>query len=179
MPMLTLFHRRWMRTKSWLSCSIGTRHRFVSQSCRLLGDAQFVFIVLTSKAHTETIGWNSGLRQVCRNAQRHGCVDRSRRVAFGVLQNIVPWTATMSSLSSPSSLSFNRTIPAAWELNQLFVDTFDDASQASLRFQTLGKGTTEHIARAYIPPEVRLRLLVITQHFFSKEASIVSRPKPR
>ena len=57
--------------------------------------------------------------------------------------------------------------------------TFDDASKASLRFQTLGKGTTEHIARAYIPPEVRLRLLVITQHFFSKEASIVSRPKPR
>ena len=118
MPMLTLFHRRWMRTKSWLSCSIGTRHRFVSQSCRLLGDAQFVFIVLTIRAHAETKGWNSGLRQVCRNAQRHGCVDRSRRVAFGVLQNIVPWTATMSSLSS---LSFNRIIPTAWELNQLLM----------------------------------------------------------
>ena len=119
--MLTLFHRRWMRMKSWLSCSIGTRHRFASQSCRLLGDAQFVFIVLTIRAHAETKGWNSGLRQVCRNAQRHGCVDRSRRVAFGVLQNIVPWTATMSSLSSPSSLSFNRIIPTAWELNQLLM----------------------------------------------------------
>ena len=118
MPMLTLFHRRWMRTKSWLSCSIGTRHRFVSQSCRLLGDAQFVFIVLTSKAHTETIGWNSGLRQVCRNAQRHGCVDRSRRVAVGVRQNIVQWMATMSSLSS---LPFIRIISAAWELKQILM----------------------------------------------------------
>ena len=168
MPMLTLFHRRWMRTKSWLSCSIGTRHRFVSQSCRLLGDAQFVFIVLTIRAHAETKGWNSGLRQVCRNAQRHGCVDRSRRVAFGVLQTIVPWTATMSSLAS---LSFNRILQH--HSRSLGAEpTFDDASQASLRFQTLGKGTTEHIARAYIPSEVRLRLLVITQHFFSKEASI-------
>ena len=74
--------------------------------------------ILTSRAHTETIGWNSGLRQVCRNAQRHGCVDRSRRVAVGVRQNIVQWMATMSSLSS---LPFIRIISAAWELKQILM----------------------------------------------------------